>query len=54
MIEIDRSEYSSYNIVLEEHRNYVKYNEETEEITFTLDQLNNLLHSTYEDGILRH
>lgn len=51
---IDRSKYSSYNTELEEHKHYVKYDKENEEITFTVDQLNELLYETYEDGRLEN
>lgn len=54
MITIDRHEYSSYDVELEEHRHYVKYDKESEEITFTIEQLKRLLHETYEDGRLEN
>lgn len=54
MVIIDRHKYSSFDVELEEHKHYVKYNKETEEITFTLDQLKDLLYETYEDGRLRN
>lgn len=54
MIIIDRRKYSSYDIELEEHKHYVKYDKETEEITFTIDQLKKLLFMTYEDGRLEN
>lgn len=54
MLVIDRHEYSSYNVELEEHKHYVKYDKDTEIITFTLDQLKQLLHETYEDGRLEN
>lgn len=54
MIIIDRHKYSSYDIELEEHKHYVKYDKESDEITLTIDQLNDLLFETYEDGRLEN
>lgn len=54
MLVIDRHKYSSYDVELEEHKDYVKYDKESEEITMTMGQLNELLESTYEDGRLEN